>query len=198
MKLYGLTGGIGSGKSTVARLFEERGVPIISSDRLNSLAAKSSEIKKQIFDRFGTTKRARLREIVFADPKERKAIEAIMHPEVQRRFFQKLNELAEQGHGVAIYESAIIFELGQESMFEAIIAVECPVEIRISRLLTREGLTEEIARNIINCQVSDEQRRAKADYVVVNKESMEELREQVDKIILQIADRFPRFPDSSD
>lgn len=197
MKLYGLTGGIGSGKSTVARIFEEKGIPIISSDKLNALAAKTPEIRSQILKRFGTTNRMKLRRIVFARPTERKAIEAIMHPEVQRRFFQKLEELSAQGHEIAIYESAIIFELQQESMFEAIIAVECPVEIRVSRVLMRDGMNEEIARNIVACQTSDEYRRSKASFIVTNTGSPEELKTQVEKVILQIADRSLPSPSSS-
>ncbi len=186
MKLYGLTGGIGSGKSTVSKMFEKAGIPVIAADYLNLVAAKEKHIEKRIFDRFGTTDRLSLRKIIFSDKEAKKDMEAIMHPEVQNRFFNKLEELSDQP--TVVYDSALIFELRQEDMFEGIVSVLCNEDLRLKRILKRDGLkmTMQIARNIMACQVSNRERQERSDYIIHNDDSLDYLKEQVDSVILHI------------
>ena len=187
MKIYALTGGIGSGKSTVLKFIDKMGVPTISADSINAEVGKSPEIQKRIFDRFGTNDRMELRKIIFADAQARRDIEAIMHPEVQRLFFKHFNELADKGFWpFAVYESAIVFELGQRHMFEGVISVICPEEIRLERIIKRDHMNEEIARNIMNCQVDDEHRLTHSNFVISSDCSLKALEEITQQVIRRI------------
>jgi dephospho-CoA kinase len=186
MKIYALTGGIGSGKSTVAKFFEKAGIPIISADALNAEAAKSEEIQKRIFDRFGTNDRMELRRIIFADAQAKKDMEAIMHPPVQDLFFRKFNALYDEGHDIVMYESALVFELGQRQTFEGVISVVCPEELRLARVVLRDNMNEEIARNIMKCQVDDEHRLTHSDYVIPSDCSLEALEAMAAQILTRI------------
>lgn len=186
MKIYALTGGIGSGKSTVARFFQNEGIPVIYADALNAEAAKEPEVQKRIFDRFGTIEKAELRKIIFADVQAKKDIEAIMHPLIQDLFFRRFNELYDDGHDLVVYEFPLVFELGQRDAFEGIISVLCPEEIRIGRVLTRDGTTEEVTRNIMSHQVDDEHRSTHSNFIIHSDCTMNELEKQSKALILRI------------
>jgi dephospho-CoA kinase len=195
MKIYALTGGIGAGKSTVAKLFDKAGVPVISADALNAEAAKSPEIQKRIFDRFGTNDRMELRKIIFSDIQARRDIEAIMHPIVQQLFFKAFNDLADKDFWpFVIYESALVFELGQRHDFDGVISVLCPVDIRLKRVVKRDNMNGEIACNIMKCQVDEEHRETHSDFLIQGNSTMERLEEQVQAIILRIRQDCSSLP----
>lgn len=186
MKIYALTGGIGSGKSTVAEFFREEGIPTISADTLNAEVAKEPEVQKRIFDRFGTNDRMELRKIIFADMQAKKDMEAIMHPLVKDLFFRKFNELYDEGHDLVVYECALIFELGERNSFEGVISVICPEDVRIARITKRDNMNEEIARNIIACQVDDEHRITHSNFTISGNEKLDSVKNRVKEIISQI------------
>lgn len=186
MKIYAITGGIGSGKSTVAKFLDKKGFPVISADSLNLEVSQLPEVQKQILDRFGTLDRMELRKLIFGNEPNRKDIEAIMHPRVQALFFQKFNDLADKDFAIVFYESALVFELKQEASFEGVIVVDCSEKVRLDRILQRDNMTEEVARNIMACQVSDKYRREHADFVVHNEAGVEYLEERVDRLLRAI------------
>lgn len=196
MRLYGLTGGIGSGKSTVSKMLEEAGISVISADYLNLISAREPHIQQKILDRFGTLDRMQLRKIIFADMKAKKDIEAIMHPEVQDKYNKRLKELADKE--VVVYDSALIFEMNQDSMFRGVIVVQCPEHVRRQRVLIRDNMDEEITDNIMGCQVSDDERWERADYLINNDGPMSALEKQTRELILQIVRTdFLLLPSSS-
>ena len=186
MKIYAITGGIGSGKSTIAKFLEKEGFPVISADLLNLEVAKRPEVQKQIFDRFGTNDRLELRKIIFADTQAKKDIEALMHPLVQELFFKRFEELSDKGFEVVFYESALVFELKQEDAFEGVICAWCDESTRIKRVLPRDHMSEEIAKNILSCQVNDDVRFVLSDYVIETDCSLERLEEKTKEVLRQI------------
>lgn len=195
MKIYALTGGIGSGKSTVLKFIDEMGIPTISADALNAEVARSPVIQERILERFQTTDRMELRKIIFADPQAKKDMEAIMHPEVQRLFFSKFNDLADKDFWpFAVYKSALVFELGQRQIFEGVISVTCPEDLRLVRVISRDNMNEEIARNIMKCQVDDEHRISHSDFLIDGNCTLEELKARTEAVILQIRQSGSSLP----
>lgn len=166
MKIYGLTGGIAAGKSTVAELFQKYGIPTLDADALaRELSSSGGKAHDLIFKRFGTTDREQLRQMVFSDPQARKDLEGILHPlileESQRRFKTMHAPLA-------LYEAALLVETGRYKDFDGLIVVEAPLEIRKKRLLKRQPIDEEMADKILGTQISDDERRRVATFILVN------------------------------
>src|SRR5512145_720353 len=119
MRIFGLTGGIGSGKSTVAAMFRDEGIPVVDADRIaRDVTAPGQYAYVEIV-------RKRLGEIVFADPVRRAELEEVTHPRIVEGIAYALHELDAEGHPAAIVEAALIHEKGRGGMFEAVIAVRC-------------------------------------------------------------------------
>lgn len=184
----GITGGIGSGKSTVCRLFACRGVPVYDSDReAKRLMAEDVVLQQAIMARFGEAAyvngildRKYLAERVFGDPQALAALNALVHPAVVRDFAK----WAERQEGdYVILESAILFEAGLEGMVDRVVAVLAPEELRIERACRRDGASEEAVRRRIAVQMSDDELRRRADYTIVNilEEDLEFAVDQLDQ-----------------
>jgi dephospho-CoA kinase len=186
IEIWGLTGGIASGKSTVAKYFADLGIPVIDADQISrALSAEGGAAHEAVLKRFGTTDRAELREIVFKDPLARKDLEAILHPHIVRKSQTELQRMAEQsGSSIVIYEAALLVETGRYKSLKGVLIVESPRETRKKRLISRSGLSEEMAEKILDAQLSDEKRRAVATLVIENTGSLDELREKVRQIAL--------------
>jgi dephospho-CoA kinase len=169
-----LTGGIASGKSTVARLFEALGVPIIDADVISrEVTAPGTALLRSIFERFGTQlrlpdgalDRGALRQIVFADAERRRQLEAMVQPAIRDRG----EELASIAQGpYLIYVIPLLVETRGHSRFERVLAVDCPESLQLQRLLQRDGCDLAQARAILAAQASREQRLAVADDIIVN------------------------------
>ncbi|MFQ3173845.1 MAG: dephospho-CoA kinase [Flavobacterium sp.] len=175
-KIIGLTGGIGSGKTTIANHFRSLGIPVYIADDEARKMTQSAEIIGAIKETFGETvfednslNRARLAEIVFGYPDKLKLLNAIVHPAVKKHFKQWLLEHNE--FPLVVYEAAILFENGNYKNFDWIITVFAPVESRIQRVIERDGVTREQVLKRINAQWTDEQRLSKSDFVIENIDS---------------------------
>jgi dephospho-CoA kinase len=172
-KIIGLTGGIGSGKTTVANHFRSLGIPVYIADDEARKIMNSDRIIKAIKETFGETifennilNRARLAEIVFAKPDKLKALNAIVHPAVKKHFKEWLLEHA--AFPLVVYEAAILFESGSYKDFDWIISVFAPLEARIQRVIERDKTSRELVLKRINAQWTDEQRISKSDFVIDN------------------------------
>jgi dephospho-CoA kinase len=149
LKVMGLTGGIGSGKSTVARLFAELGVPVLDADQLarevvapgQPAHADIAAAWPEVIGPGGEIARQRLGEIVFAAPAARKRLEAIMHPRIHALCEQRLAELAARGHLLAVYEASLLVESGRERDFDGLIVVTASPATQLARVLARGDLT---------------------------------------------------------
>jgi len=174
MKKIGITGGIGSGKSTVCEIFKLLGVPVFHADIEAKKLYSYSKIKDKVIHLFGKEiltadeiDKVKLSQIVFNDSVALEALNNVIHPEVKNDFDNWVNK---QNADIPyiIQEAAIIFESGFDNYFDKIIVVTAPIEIRIERITKRDKLTEREIRNRMSKQMTDELKALKADYLINN------------------------------
>ncbi|KAB8153674.1 dephospho-CoA kinase [Kordia sp. TARA_039_SRF] len=185
--IVGLTGGIGSGKTTIAKMFHELGVSIYIADiEAKKLMHSSKEIKEELMDTFGKKtyingklNRSYLSNIVFNQPEELKKINAIVHPRVGKHF--KDWYAARSSEKYIIKEVAILFENGSYKQCDKIITVVAPLETRFERLLQRDKTTRAAIQSRMDNQWSDADKIALSDYIIHN-EDLENAKAQVAKI----------------
>ncbi len=177
MIVIGLTGGIGTGKSEVARRLQELGAIVINADQLGHEAySPHSEtwrevvktFGKQILQESGEIDRRKLGGIVFTDPQKLAQLNGIMHPRMAAIVNGKLQELRENGTKVAVVEAAVLFEAGWDSLVDEVWTTDSPVEAVVGRLQARNGLDAEEALKRIASQMSAEERVARAGVVIAN------------------------------
>lgn len=166
-----LTGSIGMGKSTVAKMFEEAGVPVFDADAVvRLLQGSGGALVDKIGELFpgtvrsGTLDRECLAHIVLADPSKLKALEGIVHPAVQDWRQSFIDEHAEAP--ALLFEIPLLFETGGEKQFDKIIVVSAPFEIQRSRVLGRQGMTHAKLDSILKQQMPDDEKRRRADFVI--------------------------------
>jgi dephospho-CoA kinase len=195
----GLTGGVGSGKSTVSALLAELGAVVIDADVLaRDVVAKGTDGLAEVVAEFGpgvlgadgALDRAALGALVFADPERRQALEAIIHPRVRARAAQI--EAAAPPDAVVVHDIPLLTETGQAAGFDAVVVVDVPVKVQLDRLVRLRGMSEADARARIEAQASREDRRAIATYVVDNTGTPEDLRERVAEVYADLI--APRSP----
>jgi dephospho-CoA kinase len=205
MEVYGLTGGIGSGKSAVAELLEQYGVPVVSADELSRIVvARGSDglqavveaFGPEVLDERGELDRRRMATIVFQDPAQRQKLESILHPKIRERYEQVLDALEKAGHGVAVYEVPLLFEKNLQGDMKAVILVTATEATRIARVKARDDVTEAEVRARMAAQLPEDQKRRRADYVVVNDGTHDELRREVEFMIARFLRVGPLRPEA--
>jgi len=189
-KIIGLTGGIGSGKTTVAKQFESFGIPIYIADKEAKKLMELPEVKENIKVVFGNgifdntvLNRQKLAEIVFNDKNKLQELNNIIHPKVKSHFDNWLKE--KKAAPFVIKESALLFETSNEMNFDAIITVTAPVAVRIQRVIDRDKLERDEVLKRINNQIPDEIKIAKSNFIIQN-DSLESLTKQVKNIYNQL------------
>ena len=190
LRRYALTGGIGSGKSTIAALFVEWGAFLIDADAISRslmepgeavLARTVAEFGEHLLDGDGRLNRTALARIVFHDEQARLRLNAIVHPAIRERAAQLVEQArSEPGFsGIILEDIPLLVESGDPSAFEGVVVVRTPVATRLQRLVSSRGMSEEDARARIAAQATDEQREAVATWIIDNGGSLEETAEQV-------------------
>jgi dephospho-CoA kinase len=196
MLLVGLTGGIGSGKSTVARMLEARGAVVIDADELaRDAIARGTPGFARVVEAFGAEvvgpdgdiDRRRLADVVFRDGALRAQLEAVVHPEVAERFASEL-ERHRDSDRVVVYSVPLLVERGLAGAFDIVVVVEASEATRIERVRGRDMSPGDV-RARIAAQATDEDRSAVADVVLHNDGSLEELERQVDGVWEDLATR---------
>lgn len=191
MKRIALTGGIASGKSTVAGLLTDCGVPVVDADRLarqvvapgsEGLAAVVAAFGPDVLDAGGGLDRAKMGRMVFSDSQNRKKLESILHPRIAAAGVAAMRELEEAGHPLSVYEAALIFENGLEDAFDATLLVTASKEHQMHRLQARDGLTESEALQRIEAQMPLREKEQKAAYVLRNEGSLQQLEQDLKAI----------------
>lgn len=185
--LIALTGGIGSGKSTVAARWVELGATEIDADVLaREVVARGTPGLKKVVERFGDQvladsgelDRGKLAALVFNDPQQRKELESIIHPLVQ----QGAKEKAAAAEGIVIYTIPLLAEVSSPLRFDKVVTVSCPEQVRIDRLMTTRGMTREEAQARISAQAPDEAREKLADVVIHSDCPLDELLAKADHV----------------
>jgi dephospho-CoA kinase len=190
-KLIGLTGNIGSGKSTVARMFAARGIPVIDADGLaRELQAPGQAAHAEIaaawpeaVDPDGRLDRRRLGDIVFSDVKSLKRLEAIMHPRIQTLSRSRADAFAEAGHHLVLYEASLLIESGRDKELDGLIVVTASPATRIARVVSRDGVREEDVRARMRAQLPQEDKVRLATYVIDNDGDLQATEAQVDRVL---------------
>lgn len=187
MRVFGLTGGIGSGKSSAARLFREYGVPIVDADALAKKAVEpGTQVLRAIADEFGpgylditgSLDRKRMGELVFSDLSARKRLNDIVHPEVRRRAAVSFHNLEEEGTETAGYDVPLLFETGMTD-YKPVVVVWASEDTCLRRIVDRDGLEWSEARRRVAAQIPIDEKAGKADIVIWNDGSTSELRTSV-------------------
>lgn len=187
----GLTGNIASGKSEVARMLADRGATIIDADELarEAVEPETQALKdiikrwgKDVLNQDGGLDRAALRQIVFADQTELDALNRIVHPGVTRLRDREIARARERGDPIVVCVIPLLFERNIVEEFDAIILVDAPRPVRLERLVATRGLEETEAMNMIASQMPAELKRARADFVIENDGSLDELERDVDAL----------------
>ncbi len=188
MRIFGLTGGIGCGKTTVAGMFRDEGIPVVDADRIAREVTAPGELAYlEIVHRFGRDilredgeiDRAKLADIVFSDPLRRAELEAVTHPRIVEGIAYALQKLAAQGHRAAIVEAALIHEKGRGGMFDAVIGILCARSQQIERLAERDGMPREKALLRLSAQMDAEAKAKACDHVIDNSGDLSSTRAQV-------------------
>jgi dephospho-CoA kinase len=186
-RVVAVTGGIGSGKSTVVKLFEEWGAAVVRADELaREATSRDSDGLRAIENTFGaefitadgTLDRKKLGAVVFTDSAQRKALEAILHPIIRHLWLERLAHLQQDPRvGLIVYEVPLLFESGQTyPEINDILLVTAPQERRIERVAQRDGSSREQILARIASQMSDDEKARRSSYVIANAGSLEDLR----------------------
>ena len=191
----GLTGGIGSGKSTVAAMLAERGAVVVDADRLaREAVAVGTDGYRAVVDRFGpdvlagdgALDRRALAGVVFDDPRALADLNAIVHPPVRAAIAERVAELTGTD-AVVVLEIPLLVESGRSYGASQVIVVDCPEDVAVARLAEGRGMHAADARRRIAAQASREERLAAADVVIDNSGSLDDLRRQVDAVWARLA-----------
>lgn len=190
----GLTGGVASGKSTVSAMLAELGAVIIDADALaREVVARGTPGLAAVVDEFGSglltpegdLDRAAMGSLVFADEAARRRLEGIVHPLVLERM-AALEEAA-GADDLVVHDIPLLAEGGRADTFDAVIVVDCPVDLQLSRMLADRGWTREDAEARIAAQATREQRRAVATHLIENNGTREDLRQRVTEVFEQLS-----------
>ncbi|MCF7966783.1 MAG: dephospho-CoA kinase [Methylobacter tundripaludum] len=188
MLKVGLTGGIGCGKSTVAKIFADFNIPVLDADEIAhrlvepgqpALVQIRQEFGADILNPDGSLNRKKLRERVFSDLGQKQKLESILHPLIFKTLQTELEQLTAP---YCIVSIPLLFETGMAHLVDRILVIDCPVEMQIERVKTRDKIAVERIQSIIDSQVSRATRKAKADDLIDNSGADYRLAEQVKKL----------------
>ena len=197
--ILGVTGGIASGKTTVARMLEELGAPAIDFDRIARQVVEPGEpALEEIVDCFGDgvleddgrLDRKRLGNLVFQDEKKRKALENMTHPRIVAAFYDEVREITEKSPHVIIQAVIpLLFEGDLRHLVHKVLLVYIPRQMQIDRLMSRDGVSREAAENVLQAQWPIEEKIGLSDFVIRNDGSLDETRRQVEAVWEELTKR---------
>lgn len=192
----GLTGGIATGKSTVARILEDRlGIPVINSDQIARDVVKKGQIGYKhvveafgdgILDSSGEIDRAKLGKLVFDDPQKRRLLESILHPLITQEIDRRVKEKEQEGHKLIVLEIPLLFEKGLQNRVDYTVVVYAPEEQQLDRLMKRDGLSLEEAKKRLKAQIPIDEKIKLADFVIDNSKGVNYTEEQTLKVFNEI------------
>ena len=192
MKIIGITGGIGSGKSMVTDLLKEKGYGVIDADEVSREAAMPGEpamlrlredLGDEVLNEDGSLNRQELAKIIFSDPVALISVNEIFHGDIKERMEAHMRTYEEKGDQVVFISAPLLYEADADWMTDEVWLVTADEEIRIRRVMERDGISEEDVRARMDNQMPEEEKRERADIVIENNESLEKLYSNVEKLI---------------
>ncbi len=195
MKVFGLTGGIASGKSTVSRLWAKWGVPIVDADLISrQVMVPGTPAYTAIIECFGlgvlspdgTLDRKALGNVVFNDKKKRALLNSIVHPRIAAKTMSLFSEMKQRGETFACYDAPLLIESGQAGTFKPLVVVTVPLDVQLDRIMSRDGIDEHAAKARIAAQMTQTAKVKHADVIINNDDDLSMLmfrsREALDKV----------------
>lgn len=185
----GVTGGIGSGKTEVCRMFERLGIPVLSADAIAKEISNYDPRVRQLlvgllgpeaYTSDGVLDRAYVASRVFSDKNVQKKVNAIIHPRVEEEIKRKFSEMEKTGTHIGIVEAALIYEAGLDRLLDAVVVVDASNDIRIDRVVRRDGSSRTAVQDRMNAQMDQEAKLRKADYVIRNDGTLKELEGRIE------------------
>lgn len=194
MKTLGITGGVGTGKSTVSKLFNELyGIKIIDADKLSKEASASKEVLDKIAKTFGKEyvkdgkmDRAAMGKLIFGNEKMREKLNGIIHPVVQKNYYALRDKYLKEGEEIIIYDCPLLIEAGLIADVDDIIVVHLDKKSAIKRVMSRNNISEKDAANMVNAQMDIDEKTEYADYIIYNDGTLEDLEEAVKELYAEI------------
>ncbi len=195
MKIIGLTGSIGMGKSETAKMFQAAGIAVFDSDAtVHKLQAVSGDALPMIAAVFpgvvegGVLNRARLGDIVFKNPQKKRALEAIMFPLLDEARTYFITDARQKGHSLVIIDAPLLFETGLDRHCDKIVVVSAPQDVQRARVMARPHMSRAKFESILNSQMPDQAKRDKADFLIDSSKGFAHAKRQVADIISQVTD----------
>jgi len=192
MIILGLTGSIGMGKTTTAGFFEEAGVPVYNADRAVHELYESKPVIENLSRIFpncltdGRIDRSKLSKTIVKDPSKLVLLERFIHPLVRKKEKDFVKMHRDRGDPLVVLDIPLLFETGPEGRVDKIAVVSAPIEIQRQRVLARSGWDDEKLNRILSRQISDEEKRKRADFVIDTGKSLDDAREQVKHLISRL------------
>ena len=191
-QIIGLTGGIASGKSTIASFFKDEGIPVIETDQIaKTILQPGSDAFNEVVKHFGEEillsegiiNRKALGERIFKDDHERDILNQIVHPEVRIITQSKADVLKKEGHAIIVIDVPLLFEAGFDQDVDQTLVVSVPKDIQIERLMARDGIEKAYALKKINAQMPLKEKRKRADFVIDNRGSILDTKNQFNEVL---------------
>ncbi len=197
MLKVGLTGSIGTGKSTVLKIFKDLGAYVIDADEIVHSLYKRKDIQEKVKSKFGdvfnednSLNRKKVAEIIFNNPEKKKILESIIHPEVRKEINNKIRDIENKDRNtIVIVEVPLLIETGQYKEYDTVVVVYSPRDLQLSRLL-KKGLSKDEALKRIYSQMDIEEKLKYADFIIDNSSSIEDLKKEVIKTFNNLKKRF--------
>ena len=191
--ILGLTGGIGTGKSTVVNMLKGKGIPVVDTDLISREVIEypeiiekiKLEISNEVFDFNNKLDRKKMSEIVFENQEKLKKLNEIMHPEILKKMWLEVEKL-KKNHKIIVLDIPLLFEINMEKEVDKILLIFASKEIQLKRIMERDGRSREEAIKIINSQMPLYKKREKSDYIIQNNDSLENLEKKVEKILKKL------------
>ncbi len=191
-QIIGLTGGIASGKSTIASFFKDEGIPVIETDQIaktilqpgsDAFSAVVKHFGEEILLSEGIINRKALGERIFKDEHERDILNQIIHPEVRIITQSKADVLKKEGHAIIVIDVPLLFEAGFDQDVDQTLVVSVPKDIQIERLMARDGIEKAYALKKTNAQMPLKEKRKRADFVIDNRGSILDTKNQFNEVL---------------
>lgn len=186
MKLIGITGGVGCGKSVATVYLQERGYSVVDADLIVKALLKQPEIQEQILQRFQTLDKKELRNLIFHSAEKRKLLEGMIHPKVMEKIQEAIMIHRRQSHEILFISIPLLFEKKLETIFDSVISISCSEENQLQRLQSRDSMDGELAKAMIGAQLSTSEKAAKAQYVITNDKSFDDFHDQIENVLSKV------------
>jgi dephospho-CoA kinase len=207
--VLGITGGIASGKTTVAQAFQALGAVVVSADVLaREIVRPGTKALQQIAEYFGcqvlredgTLNRQLMADMVFDDDQARMALNGITHPAIAALARTRLREAEQGGAALVIYDAPLLFEVGADRQVDKVLVVKVDAEVQLARLMARDGINRQQALARIAAQMPQEEKVARADFVIDNSGTAKETQVQVRSLMERLSSGAgaPKFPESAE